>query len=177
MSNWGYIVPHTLRKEGAFLDGIISEYDYGLICANILNRNEFIDSETRDNGGVIMAASKLVKRGCRYSIEDHKNAFNKKSRGFEVLVLKDDERSIAAAKILANVFKKHFPERKLRGVDGVKLISVEDRGGHNLESAKKAGMVVAILAEPFFIDNFDDWIPPRKLAEVYADFFTEARNV
>lgn len=163
---WGIIIPHVKKAGGADTpDGKIDEYDYGLKMVDKLD----MPYETRDSGGVKGAAKRLKKRGVTASLEPHKNAYNGKAEGFEILVLASDSLSIEFAELIAEAFAKKFPDRKIRGRGGLKKLKKGDRGAGNLIAAKKAGMKVALLSEAFFIDNPAEWIEP----DVMAKFWTE----
>lgn len=166
---WGIIIPHTEGRPGASgykpTGRKIYEYQYGLELA--------IDSgfhfETRDDGGVYGAASRLAKKGITATIEPHKNAFNKKARGFELLVIKGDSLSGDYARMIAEEFHRRFPDRRLRHDNGIKWLKKGDRGYNNLVQAKKAGMEVAILGESFFIDNPNEWISPETMRQFWQE--------
>jgi hypothetical protein len=164
--NWGIIIPHTKKSRGAkSKEKEMSEYGYGLEFAGRFG----IPSETRDDGGVPLAAKRLKLKGCNASLEPHKNAFNNKAFGFSILVLHDDSESIRFAEIIAQNFKDAFPDRRLRNKNGVKKLFKGDRGYHNLLDAKKAGMEIALLSEEFFIDNPIEWMEPSVLADFWKD--------
>ena len=182
MSNWGYIVPHTKKAQGAVLKGadgstIESEYGLGLKIATELDNLGSILSETRDIGGVYGASRRLIGLGCKFSLEDHKNAFNKSVGGFEVLVLKGQQRSKIAAELLVETFVERLPNIKLRASNGIKFLNSKDRGATNLRDAHNAGMEICLLPEPFFIDNIDDWIPTKMLVDIYLEFFKKAEQL
>lgn len=167
---WGIIIPHTKRKPGA--SGYkpsgkkIQEYQYGLE----LVADTSFPFETRDNGGVSGAAKRLKNISqTNATIEPHKNAYNKKARGFELLVIRGDSLSGHYARMIADEFKRQFPERRMRHDNGIKWVKKGDRGYYNLVAAKKAGMEVAILGESFFIDNPDEWISPEEMAEFWKE--------
>ena len=160
---WGFIVPHTKKAQGA-QRGNITEYGYGLdMVANGLS----FPHATRDSGGVYGAAKKLKSQGCNASFEGHKNAYNGKAFGFEILVLAGDSLSYNVAVNIAQEFKKAFPKHTLRHGNGVLKVDGRDRGAGNLRSAKRAGMEVALLIEDFFLDNKNDFLAPKTLSNFY----------
>ena len=162
---WGVIIPHTSTKSGAETkDNKWNEYDYALA----MNIEPF---ETRDKDGVYGAASGLIERGRYWSLEPHLNAYNHTAKGFEVLVMEGDSKSFDIALKIAAMFEDQFPDRVLRHGDGVKIVSSGDRGYYNLKEAKRAGMQVSILSEAFFIDNPDEWIEPKAMAEFWEKVF------
>lgn len=163
--NIGLIVGHDQKAQGAFSFNGLSEYHYNSKVASLTG----ITTTTRNNGGVTGAVKELKRLGFNSSCEMHLNAYNGKAKGFEILVLKDDLESIRYARLVAETFKAKFPNRVMRGDNGLKIISNKERGGGNLQAAKDYGMKVAILVEPFFCDNKDDYIEPTLLAEFYKD--------
>ena len=147
---WGYIVPHTLTAQGAETHDGISEYRYGLVA-----RLALTFSETRNGWGVKGACKSLINQGANASFEDHKNAYNTKVGGAEILVLYGDSLSEAIAERILEDFCREFG----RVNRGVKKIRKGGRGYNNLKTAKKY-FNVALLGEMFFIDNTDEWIDP-----------------
>jgi len=174
--SWGYIVPHLKSAQGAQLAKGMTEYKYGLNCAKILDELQGIPWETRDVGGVSGAARRLSKRNVKYSIEDHKNAYNRKVGGFEVLVHRGYPKDAIAAEMLIETFTERLPNLKLRGISGIKWVEGRNRGAGNIRAAHSGGMEIALLTEPFFIDNIDDWIPVDMLADIYLEFFNKAKT-
>lgn len=163
---WGVIVPHTTKAQGASTpDKRMTENKYAYFMLAHTDFKYF----TRDEHGVAGAARGLKRRGVNASIEPHKNAFNGKAKGFEILVLKGDTLSEHYARMIAENFIDQFPDRKLRHDRGIKWVKRGDRGAASLIAAKANGMEVALLVETFFIDNPDEWIEP----EVMAKFWTE----
>lgn len=161
---FGLIVPHTKSSGGASSkEKKMNEYEYGLRLASFMA----IPRETRDEGGVSLAAKRLKLKGCNASLEPHKNAFDSKAKGFEILVLENDSESIRMAEIMAENFRAKYPARVLRHSNGVKKIKSGDRGYSNLIAAKKEGMKIALLSEAFFIDNPLEWIEPAEMAEFW----------
>ena len=125
--------------------------------------------ENRNDGGVKGAAKRLVKKKVNATLEPHKNAYNGKAKGFEILVLKGDSLSRHYAELFAEAFKVKFPDRVLRGYKGIKEVSGRDNGAANLRASKNAGAEVALLSESFFIDNPNEWIEPREMAHFWAE--------
>jgi hypothetical protein len=169
---FGVIVGHTVLKQGARTsrppignDTNIFEYAYTCELVNHLHKD--IYHAFRDFGGIKGAVESLRAFRCNASIEMHCNAFNSNSEGFEILHLKGDKNSEYFANEFAQSFKATYPDRRLRHNNGVKAIKRGDRGFKNLSIAKKNGMKIALLSEPFFIDNFSEWIEPSELAEYW----------
>lgn len=164
---WAYIVPHTEGAQGAETpDGLTSEYKYGLSVA--VTNAESIPWDDRNDGGVKGAVKRLVKgdKKVTATFEDHKNAYNNKVGGAEILVIRGDQLSKHYAELILDAFKVRFPKRNIRGIKEMKK---GGRGYNNLLAAKKAGADVALLGELFFIDNDSDFIP----VNTYADFLKE----
>jgi N-acetylmuramoyl-L-alanine amidase len=82
-----------------------------------------------------------------YIISLHCNAFNKKTRGTEVLFLKGSTKGESIANILLDsLLKLNFQDR------GIKARTENDRGGYLLKNT----IAPCVISEPFFIDNNDD---------------------
>lgn len=167
---WGIIIPHTKKKPGASgyspYGQKIQEHEYGLKLA----ADTSFPFETRDNGGVYGSAKRLAQISqINATIEPHKNAYNKKAKGFELLVIKGDSLSGHYARMISEEFHSRFPDRRLRHDKGINWVKKGDRGYYNLVQAKKAGMEVAILGESFFIDNPNEWISPEEMAKFWNE--------
>ena len=161
---WGIINPHLKNKPGAVShDRKYSEYIYGAIMIPEINK----PWDTRDNGGVSGAVKRLVKNyKINASLEPHYNAFNRKAKGFEILVLKGDKLSEKYAKMFLDAFADKYPERANRGI---KRIGYGGRGYNNLVAAKRAGAKIALLSEMFFGDNINDWLEPIEQGTFWRD--------
>jgi len=165
---WGIIVPHTLKSGGASSrTHKINEYKFCLKMVLFMVRKVWY--ETRDIGGVYGAAERLSKKGVNASLELHKNAYNKKAYGFEVLYLDGDQTSKEEALKLVEEFKRVFPTHRIRRGNGLLPIKKGGRGYNNLKNAKKF-FNVSLLVESFFIDNDNDWISPEEMASFWDDF-------
>jgi len=159
---WGYVVPHTEKAQGAEApDGKWSEYKHGLSVA-VTNSN-FIPWDDRNNGGVSGAVSRLISdKKINSTWEDHRNAFDGRVGGVEVLCIRGDSLSKHYAEMILDAFHETFPDRNIRGVKEMKK---GGRGYGNLLASKKAGADVALLGELFFIDNPKDFIEVEKIAK------------
>ena len=148
---WGFIAPHTLKSGGAYSKKHkLNEYKYALKMYSFM---EFLlPIETRDAAGVKGAAKALKERGATATIENHKNAYNTKAEGFEVLYLKGDELSKKYALMLVAEVKIAFPNLKIRHGNGLLAVKRKGRGGANLVAGKKYH-AVSLLTEFFFIDS------------------------
>ena len=163
---WGVIVPHTEKAKGAYGNNT-NEYDYGLKLAKAIG----LPYETRDAGGVGGATKRLKARGVTATLEPHKNAYNGKAKGYEILILKGDERSKIEALHFIKLFEDKYPNRYKRNGNGIKEVSKGDRGYYNLTAARQY-MQVALLSEMFFIDNPHDYLSPF----VMGEFWKKALN-
>ena len=153
--NWGFIRCHTKNRKGALSkEQSIYEYDYYGELLEMLS----YPSADRNNGGVTKACEELKILDVTATIEPHFNAFNGKTEGAEILVLKDDYTSFYCAWLIMEKFKKMFPERRIRARDGIKFVSKGDRGYNNLKDSIDSGMKVAVLPELFFGDNPKDYM-------------------
>ena len=83
-----------------------------------------------------------------YLISCHFNAYNGKTQGTEVLY----SHKSAKGKELAIIAQKKLIEHLALNDRGVKSITINDRGGAILNKTKP----IAILLEPFFLDNITD---------------------
>lgn len=157
---WGYVVPHTRVAQGAETpDNKWSEYSHGMVTAPLTE----LPYSTRDDGGVKGAVKRLIGFGLiNASWEDHRNAYNEKVGGAEILYMHGDDLSKYYAEMILESFAAKFPDRKIRGAKGKRK---GDRGYNNLLLAKKGGVDVALLGELFFIDNPKDFIEPAVMAE------------
>ena len=162
--DFGIIIPHTLHKQGAQSPKGMTEYNYGLIMSEVL----VLPTALRNVGGVKDATKQLLKEGCNASLEPHKNAYNGKAHGFEILCIKGDKLSEKYARLFAEAFHDKFG-RRLRADQGVKFVSKGDRGYNNLRDAKRAGMDVALLSEAFFIDNPSEWLSPTVMGNFWKE--------
>ena len=169
--NWGCVVCHDRNAQGAdAYNNCYTEYIYGIVLAKYLNIPYFTKSNY-DTRYIVKSMIKKNKVNC--IIEPHYNAFNGKTEGAEVLVLKGDRLSEKYAELLLSMFKDKYPNRRVRGI---RLISRKDRGYKNLKDSKGAGAKVAILTELFFGDNFSDFMPPSEQAELLRSFFAKSSN-
>ena len=160
---WGIIVPHLDRAGGAETpSGRWNEYKYGLHMAKFMDKAH----ATRDEGGVYGAAKELKKYGCNASLEPHKNAYNGKANGYEILILKGDHLSKHYAELFLEEFSRKYPQRKNRGI---KEMTKGGRGYKNLIDAKRAGMEVALLSEMFFIDVAGEWLEPHVMGKFWEE--------
>lgn len=166
---WGIIVPHTKEAQGAVSKLTkVSEYKYGKVLISYLSTYPFA---TRDAAGIKGAVKELVSKGCNASLEPHKNAFNNKAKGYEILVIKGDNASKEYARLILEAFEDEYPNRRNRGI---KEVSKGDRGYYNLKTAKKAGIKVALLSEMFFIDNPVDYVEPQTMAAFWQKVLINA---
>jgi len=191
---WGGIVPHVSWSKGAVSPPIpsswntegeyaaakrINEYDYGLIELKSLKDAGLIKAYRDTSGDRISGNYSAHKKASetlsqRYLISPHKNAYNGKVGGFEVLILKGDQESFYYARLWLEVMSKHFPDRKHRGV---KEIASGGRGYGNLAGMKDGGAKVALLTEAFFIDNPSDYITQDEMHAMWKEFFERAEEL
>lgn len=108
-----------------------------------------------------------------FIISLHCNAFNSEASGTETLYYHKSSRSREIAQILnANIVSALGLKDR-----GVKPKSVEDRGGYLL----KYTHAPCVIAEPFFIDNEDDFttanVNRKMLVEAYAKSIKEIADI
>lgn len=163
------IVGHGNGDSGAMGWNGVSEFDYNSAVAKSLEISDTgkeIKAFYRSASGITGVAASAVKWNPDIVIELHLNAFNGKALGCEVLCLEGDLLSGEKAKSFAKLFCEKFNRVKRRDA-GVNWISSSDRGGLSLRSLSSTSY--AILVEPFFIDNKEEWIDPKE----YAAFLKE----
>jgi len=108
-------------------------------------------------------------------VELHCNAFNRRASGTEVLYARGSARGRACAGILQRhlVDSLRLPNRRVKSIAGDRLPSGRwrKRGAYLLWGVRQ----VALIPEPFFIDNDEDLARAREvdLAAVYADAIAE----
>lgn len=166
---WGRVICHNSHAQGAdtVRNGeLVTENMHCKMTYGFMKYFTYVG--TRDVGGIKGAYSHIYRKGCNASLESHRNAFNGKAKGFEVLVLRGDETSKRYAQILMGIFGKHYPDRTYRRI---KELRYGEGGYKNLRTARDLGFKVAILPELFFIDNEKEWITPEDLAKIYDEFF------
>lgn len=100
-----------------------------------------------------------------YLISCHFNAFNGKTQGTEVLYSHVSQRGKRFALVAKDFLEKHL------GLNdrGIKAITPEDRGGSILNKTKP----VAILLEPFFLDNVSSFKELGELMEKTTEAIIE----
>jgi len=108
-----------------------------------------------------------------FIISLHCNAFNTQASGTETLYYHKSTRSKEIAEILNTkiVGALGLKDR------GIKAKSVEDRGGYLLKYTNAP----CVIAEPFFIDNEDDFttanVNRKMLVEAYVESIKEIANI
>lgn len=108
-----------------------------------------------------------------FIISLHCNAFFLKASGTETLYYHLSDRSKQIAAIIQKHLVKHLglPDRKTIG------IKIHDRGGYLLYHTKAP----AVICEPFFIDNLDDYFIALNdmdgLAQAYANAIDEISDL
>lgn len=162
----GIIVGHTSKSPGADVilpsDKKTSEYFYNLAVANELLKRKACDVVvTRDYKGISGATSEIIKAGVDLSIELHCNSANGKAHGVEALYY--NKPSITVCDIFCTELSKRFG-RKNRGP---KYVVTNGRGVSNLQLL--SDIPYAIILEPFFGDNKNDYIPHLD----YTNFLSE----
>lgn len=149
------IVGHTATAMGAqTIDGKMSEYNYNLLVAKSMSERQGIGFARRDFGGMAGAARSIAKIKPDVNIELHCNAYNGKAHGAECLYIEGDEESRAYAEDMLESYCTRFSKRNR----GAKALGKRGRGRKNLDYVKREGVRIALLFEPFFIDNEEDYI-------------------
>lgn len=111
--------------------------------------------------------------GPDFIISLHCNAFNKSASGSEVLYYHKSSNG----KRMAEIVKGNLVAALGLQDRGIKARTVEDRGG----SLLKYTNAPCVIAEPFFIDNDDDFAVANKkrdkLIEAYATSISQIANI
>lgn len=166
----GLIVGHSKRSPGAIVKvpgyPNTTEYEYNQIVAQYLLDNHVVKYvEYRDNGGIIGATQRMVAHGVDLSVELHCNSHDKPAYGVEALYI--TTQSFYAADFFCRKFATYF-KRKNRGA---KKISQANRGYQNLNLMRK--VPYAILVEPFFGSNPEEFIPQIVYAKFLDNFIKD----
>lgn len=163
----GIIVGHTSKSPGAVVIPSGSgkktyEYFYNLEVANQLLKRRACDTVvTRDYKGISGATSEIIKSGVDLSIELHCNAANTRAHGVEALYYNSPSQTFAT------YFCDQLAARFSRRNRGAKYVVTNGRGVSNLQLL--ADIPYAIIGEPFFGDNVNDYIPQLD----YTNFLSE----
>ena len=163
----GIIVGHTSKSPGAAVIPSGSgkktyEYFYNLEVANKLLKFNVCDTVvTRDYKGISGATSEIIKAHVDLSIELHCNAANTRAHGVEALYYNSPSQTFAT------YFCDQLAARFNRRNRGAKYVVTNGRGVANLQLL--ADIPYAIIAEPFFGDNSNDYIPQLD----YVGFLSE----
>lgn len=142
---------HSFDKRGcsAIIEG--KKYDEWVLTTWLVTeifkreRNKHIDTFLKARNDFSNLVNEVNKHNFDYLISCHFNAYNGKTQGTEVLYShtskKGKELALSSLSILLN--NLNLPNR------GIKPITLKDRGGAILNKTKP----IAILIEPFFLDN------------------------
>ena len=148
----------------ASVDGT-TEYDYNCDLAqqiSIKTREDIRIYNTYEGNGYTSAmrglARKRKKDGAEFAIELHFNAASPVATGHEWLYWNSSEKGRLLARSLRDVMEDSFPQLTSRGIKG--------RGkGSRGASFLRLTHCPAVIAEPFFGTNTDDW----QLATAHKD--------
>lgn len=172
------VVGHSRRGDrGATSAGGLSEWTY--------NRNvaTFLSSALKQNGYEVLviseipedtypaamtwAAQKIKQFGADLALELHFNASGShQARGHEWLYWSSSRKG----KRVAEAFETAMASRWAGPNRGTKAKGPGDRGAHFLSKTH----CPAIICEPFFGDNQDDWVYWKNAGERLADIYAEA---
>lgn len=168
-------VGHSRKINGHVEGGAVSvdgtkEWDYNRDLAHLvwlelraLGVNCFTEDIYHGNGyrdSMRWLGSYLQSRNAKLAVELHFNASSGGASGHEWLHWGSSEKSERLAHAVNDEFKLAFPAMKARGV---KAKTSSDRGAEFLRLTK----CPAIICEPFFGDNTEDWrIATEKKEEI-----------
>jgi N-acetylmuramoyl-L-alanine amidase len=148
------------RDGGAVSVGGVSEWTFNLDLAQEIDRIlrergvvSFIVSDYRGSGytdSMRWLASELKSRKATVAIELHFNAATGTAKGHEWLYWGHSKRGKALADALRGAYSESFPQAVSRGS---KAKVTGERGGEFL----KLTHCPAVIAEPFFGDNPQEW--------------------
>lgn len=148
-----------------------TELDYTRQCTKLISEWEPLENvEVKcfiQYPSVKTCADKVIKWGADISIELHTNAFNQKAKGCQVNVLSNDPESLKIARKFSEMFCAKF-NRVKRDTDGVVEMGRQERGIYNLSVVEP--LKVAILVEPFFGDNKNDYVSVEEYVAFLKDF-------
>jgi len=147
------VIGHSIKAQGAVnLRSGISEYQFNkLISPWIVGRinEENIDAVIIERESLKLLPEKINQFNPHFSIEMHCNSSeNMLSSGSEVLYWHDSEKG----KVFANILLESFIECGYRK-RGIKPVYFADKGRVYLSKTT----CPAIIAEPFFINNNDEF--------------------
>lgn len=176
----GICVGHSRKgDEGAYSSGnyVVSEWDFNRDLARRIAHILYVSHKIYDDykarsytTGIKNVAREMKEDGITTAVELHFNSASPSAQGHEWLYW----HSSANGGKLANLFKDKmelaYPEMKSRGA---KPRVPRQRGAAFLRETH----CTAIIGEPFFGSNVDEWNKINdnrdKLARVYADALTE----
>lgn len=145
---------HNFKSQGCqtTINGkIVTEFDLTTwLVSEVFKRERLINTDLiikarNDYGNLVEEVNSL---DADYLISCHFNAFNSKTQGTEVLYSYKSSRGKELAIIALNKLEKHLGLNNR----GIKAIKENERGGSILNKTKP----VAILLEPFFLDNITE---------------------
>lgn len=169
----GLIVGHTKKAPGAKVistsGNITSEYQYHKSVVEKITGPSIVAKEAqfahiayRDNHGIEGATREIIKADIDLSIELHTNASNGSASGVEAFYYMPN------SKIICDLYCQMFATRFKRKNRGAKDIKKNGRGVTNLSLLQD--IPYAILVEPFFGDNQDDYVSVIMYATFLDDF-------
>jgi len=146
------VIGHKQSSQGAYNETYkIHEFEFNEELANVIIGIEFDHVEIHKiyRRTYSSLPNDINELNPDFVISLHCNAFNKKASGSEVLYYHKSEKSKQYANILQKNFVRNL-ELSDRGIHGK---TSEDRGGYLLKNT----IAPCIIAEPFFIDNDEDY--------------------
>lgn len=181
MSKVVVIVGHSTKDTGATSDSGISEYVFNDTLANQIKERFFEHNMTDDivilhrENGLKALPDEANALNPKLIVSLHCNAFDTNVSGCEMLYYHKSTTGKEVARIFQNKIVKLLDHRDR----GLLACSSEDRGGYLLRYTQAP----CIIAEPFFIDNFDEYLAAKELlddgslADTYCECINEALKV
>ena len=151
------VIGHSETSKGASNASFgANEFDFNRKLAHDIEHNfseyNMIDGIVivyRENGYVALPRE-INALGVDLIVSLHCNAFNTEASGCEMLYYHKSKKGKEIARIFQNKLVQNLDNKDR----GIKSKTSEDRGGYLLKNTKAP----AIICEPFFIDNDEDYL-------------------
>lgn len=178
---FGIFVGHSRSgDEGAYSVAGISEWDFWFTVAHDVETRlkelgedcKVYDYYEGKSYGAAMSwvARQSKKDGITVGVELHFNAASPSAHGYEYLYYKGSDKGLLLAECFSAKHHEHYPEAKARGNNGVIPKTSGDRGAGFLQKTP----FPAVISEPFFGTNDDEWEEYSQSTDNIADMIVEA---
>lgn len=175
------IVGHSTQDPGATSASGVSEFSFNDTLANQIKERFFEHNMVDDivlayrENGLKALPDEVNALNPDLIVSLHCNAFDTTVSGCEMLYYHKSTTGKEVARIFQNEVVKLLDNKDR----GLLACSSEDRGGYLLRYTQAP----CIIAEPFFIDNFDEYLAAKELlddgtlADTYCKCINEALKV